>query len=168
MNIGRIVFDMTVDEKPTLNETNYLLKNWQKYTIYAKTGPYNRTDNPRDNLYSSGSVYLYNYVVVSDVWYNIFVSSSMYSATGSMGQHFELVRSYPRNHLYHKRPLFSLDQLITYGKTDGVVTKGIYKRCRQTTTTTVGEDGLEDGTTPVQSATVGNLNVIQSDNVINK
>jgi len=81
--------------------------------------------------------------------------------------YFEIVRGYPRNHLSHKRGLFSLYRLKTYGKEHGIVISGSYKRCQQRIDTTVGLDGLGDGTSPVQSVQVGNLNLIQGENVIN-
>lgn len=84
------------------------------------------------------------------------------------GTYFEIVGGYPRNHFTHKRPLFSLYSLITYGKENNQITSGSYKRNQQTNVSTVGEDGLEDGTSPVQATQVSNLNLIQSDNVINK
>jgi len=220
MNYGEIAFDMTLRGHPTGSQAEYLLKRWKKYTIYSKSGSYNRTDNPLENLYSTSSIYLYDYVVVSEEWYNsVICTASIVSAvptitgsyaigqtwvhnvntfrnspnlktnnyiiTGSyvpgptpyhytdivntdQGEYFEIVGSYPRNHFTHKRSLFSLYKLTTYGKTAGAVTSGSYRRCQQTTSTTIGEDGLEDGSSPVNTAQVGNLNLIQTDNVINK
>jgi len=233
MNYGEISFDMTVDQHATGSRSDYLLKRWRKFTIYAKSGSYNRTDNPLENLYSTSSVYLYDYVVVRKDWYSSMVYTSSFidttpadytSETGSnqwfhrentfrnspnaivnnyqlqynpiasgifparprygysplfpsfnpppiytdQGEYFEIVGSYPLNHFTHKRSLFSLFNMTTYGMEAGVVTSGSYFRCQQTITTTIGENGLEDGSAPVQSTQVGNLNLIQSDNVINK
>ena len=41
-----------------------------------------------------------------------------------------------------------------------------YVKSRQTEITTVGEDGLEDNTIPVQSINVSNINVVKTDNVL--
>jgi len=82
--------------------------------------------------------------------------------------YFEIAGGYPRNHFTHKRDLFSLYNVMTYGKTNGRITSGSYKRCQQTITSTIGEDGLEDGSSPVQATQVSNLNLVQSDNVINQ
>jgi len=221
MNNGEIVFDMNEEQKPTGSVSSYMLKRWRRYSIYAKSGSNNRTDNPRENLYSTCSIYLYDYVSVSKEYYSsmIYTASyvdstpaeygqfapgylwthrdntfkntpnlitSNYRLTSSAyiggvnefvydtlmqtdsGEYFEIANSYPRNHLSHKRSLFSLFNTITLGKEEGIVTYGSYKRCSQSITTTIGENGLEDGTSPVQTIKVGNINLIQSDNVINK
>lgn len=106
--------------------------------------------------------------------------------------YFEIVKGYPRNHFTHKRQLFSLFAFNTVGLLHRTFTgslapriasplnpermditrsfyadTGSYVRNRQTTTTTVGQDSLEDGTPPVQSFQVGNLKLVQTDNVIN-
>lgn len=46
----------------------YMMKVWQKYYYYAKTGEYIRSDNPLDNTYSSASVYLYKYVIFDEYY----------------------------------------------------------------------------------------------------
>jgi hypothetical protein len=248
MNYGEIAFDMNRREHPTGSQAEYLLKRWKKYTIYAKSGSYNRTENPLDNFYSTSSIYLYDYVVVSEDFYSSIVYTASFVDTtpaefGSevgvtewqhraytfrsssnaitnnyllpynplaslsssvlphrpyygyvlipdsppliedtpdyrtyvstpiyrdMGEYFEIVGSYPRNHFTHKRDLFSLYKLTTYGKDAGIIISGSYHRNQQTLSTTIGQDGLEDGSAPVQATQVGNLNLIQSDNVINK
>ncbi len=223
MNYGEIVFDMTERNQPTGSSSNYLLKRWKRYTIYAKSGSYNRTDNPNYNLYSTSSIYLYDYVVVTGDWYSKMVYTASfvdntpadrsaevfpnlwqhyaytfrnspnaktnnyqltYNALSSsffgrpvygtplvysdVGEYFEIVGSYPTNHLSHKRPIFSLYNLTTYGKdSNGNTTSGSYYRCQQTIATTVGANGLEDGSPPVQATQVSDLNLIQSNNVIN-
>ena len=45
---------------------SYMLKAWDKYHYYAKTGEYVRSENPSENLYDSSSIYLYKYIVVSE------------------------------------------------------------------------------------------------------
>jgi hypothetical protein len=74
--------------------------------------------------------------------------------------YLEIVDGYPRNHLTRKRPLFSLFSVK-------VEPSGSYRRGRQTIDTTIGDDGLENGMSPVQYIDVGNIVVVQSDNVIN-
>lgn len=83
------------------------------------------------------------------------------------GTYFEIVKGYPRNHFTHKRHFFSLYSMRTFGMVNRTVTSGSYVRNRQTTASTIGQDGLEDGTPPVQSIQVGNLKLVQTDNVIN-
>lgn len=217
---GRMLFDMTRQTTPSGSTTVYLLKRWKKYSIYSKSGSWNRTDNVTDNLYSSSSVYLYDYVVVSEAFFNniAYTSSFVDSVPGNpgsefsptqdlwthfantfkntpngktnnflltlffngirhitnppviitdQGEYFEIAGGYPRNHFTHKRDYFSLYNLTTYGLQAGTVTSGSYRRNQQTIDTTIGQDGLADGSSPVQTTPVGNLNLIQSDNVIN-
>jgi hypothetical protein len=218
---GKIPFDMNVDVHPSGSQAYFMIKRWKKYTIFAKSGSWNRTENPNTNLYATSSVFLYDYIVVTDTWFNqnVYTASFVDDTVGSPGseasatenlwshsintwrnspnaivnnytmptefnglrnvtqntrifsqvdEYFELVKGYPRNHFTHKRDLFSLYQLVTYGKQNGAVTSGSYRRNQQTIDTTVGLDGLEDGSAPVQAVQVGNLNLIQTDNVINR
>jgi hypothetical protein len=242
---------------PTSGSNKFVLKRWQRYNIYAKSGSYVRTtfiksgsygwdgtanttasvrtntpvngtffreSNPLgDNLYQTSSIYLYDYVCVSDVFFynNVYTASTVdstpsfdsdwvsgntwmhrqwtfkntpnsirndfqltYDAVLStvyghpyytspyildkQGQYFEIVQGYPRNHFTHKRNLFGLYRLTTFGTENGIVTQGTYRRNSQTITTTIGTDGLEDGSPPFQSTIVGNLNLVQTDNVINQ
>ncbi len=44
----------------------YMLKVWDKYYYYTKTGNYEHTTNPLDNRYDSASIYLYKYIVVDE------------------------------------------------------------------------------------------------------
>lgn len=217
---GRLPFDMTRNVHSSGSISYYLLKRWRKYTIYSKSGSWNRTDNVSANLYNTSSTYLYDYVVVTNTFFNsIAYTASIIDATpgnpGSefsptqnlwthypntfrnspnartnnyvltryfnglrdiynnpviftdQGEYFEIVGGYPRNHFTHKRDVFSLYNLVTYGIHNGAVTSGSYRRNQQTIDTTVGLDGLSDGTPPVQTVQVGNLNLIQTDNVIN-
>jgi hypothetical protein len=234
MNGGEIIFDMNVKDHPIGTQSEYLLKRWRKFTIYAKSGSYNRTEVPSENLYSTSSVYLYDYIVVSKEWYsNMVYTASFVDSTpaeyaaevgstalwehragtfknspnatvnnyqlqynidastyifpyrprygycplypsfipsviySNQDEYFEIVRGYPINHFTHKRDLFSLYGLVTYNKSNGVITNGYYKRCQQTISTTIESDGLEDGSLPVQTIQIGNLNLTQGDNVIN-
>jgi hypothetical protein len=227
MNFGQVAFNMNEEFHPSGSGVGsfYMLKRWKKYTIYAHTGPWARTDNPRDNLYTTNSIYLYDYVIVTDAFWNSVVYTSSFASTvpGDPGSevpqsssywyhyintfqnspnattnnyfyayqlttpfggrlvaipghitqsaqetYFELVNGYPRNHYIHKRSIFSLYTLKTYGRNYSTSSVGIYVRGQQTINTTVGPDGLEDGSLPVATVTVGNVNVVQSNNVINQ
>jgi len=167
MNNGTIAFDMVENDKPIFGETKYLLKRWTKYSIYAKSGVYNRTENPLEDTYVSSSVYLYDYVIAGSADFYNSASLSLIEKTENV--YFETASSYPRNHFTHKRSLFSLYD-VTLFEGSGILptSVGTYKRCSQNITTTIGEDSLEDGSSPVQSTDVGNLNLNQGDNVINK
>lgn len=188
------------------------------------SGTFFRESNPiGENLYQTSSLYLYDYVSVSDTFFynNVYTASTVdstpsfdsdwvsgstwrhrygtfkntpnairndfqltYNAALSIvhthpyytspyvftghGQYFEIVKGYPRNHFTHKRDLFGLYRLNTFGTANGAVTTGSYRRNSQTITTTIGADGLEDGSPPFQATVVGNLNLVQTDNVINQ
>lgn len=213
---GKISFDMNYFTNQNGSNKAYLFKKWKKYTISAKTGSWNRTDNPLDNTYSTSSVQLYEYVLVSSDLFdslvyksqtndstpsNISVADNIYrhdantfklnpnSSTNNAsinlkdigggvyiwdsspyiynidGEYFEIVGGYPRNHYIHKRHVFSPYKL------EGLYndsTSNLYIRSSQTIYSTIGEDGLTDGSLPVQSFDVSNINLIQSDNIINQ
>lgn len=191
-------------------------------------GIYFRESNPpNEDLYQTNSIYLYDYVCVSDTFFynNVYTSSTIdttpsynsdwvsgdlttsfwnhrygtfkntpnsirnnfqltYNPLLSIvhthvyytvpyvitddGEYFEIVTGYPRNHFTHKRDLFGLYLVNTFGMANGIIITGSYRRNSQDITTTVGADGLTDGSTPVQATIVGNLNLIQTDNVINQ
>ena len=65
----------------------YMLKVWDKYYYYAKTGDYVRSTNPLDNSYDSASVYLYKYIVVDErfmrnlIYFTNLASGSLFGAT---------------------------------------------------------------------------------------
>ena len=44
----------------------YMLKVWDKYYYYDKSGNYIRSTNPLENHYDSASVYLYKYIIVDE------------------------------------------------------------------------------------------------------
>jgi len=46
----------------------YIVKVWEKFYYYAKTGNYVRSDNPKENLHSSAFVYLYKYVIFDEYY----------------------------------------------------------------------------------------------------
>ena len=217
---GQIPFDMNVQAHASGSKSYYMIKRWKKYTIFSLSGSSAHIESNNIRLYSTASVFLYDYVVVTDEWFNsmVYTASVVDNIIGSPGSEFssnedlwthysntwknspnaivnnytqptvfngtrnitsttkifsnvdeylELVSGYPRNHFTHKRDLFSLYNLITYGNQDNTITSGSYRRNQQTIDSTIGTDGLEDGSAPVQSIHVGNLNLIQSDNVIN-
>lgn len=212
---------MNVEVHPSGSQAYFMIKRWKKYSIYFKSGSWNRSETLNKNLYATASIFLYDYVVVTDTWFNanVYTASFEDNVIGSPGsetsptqdlwlhdantwrnspnatvnnytqgtifnglrnvtdttkifsevdEYFELIKGYPRNHFTHKRDLFSLYNLVSYGRQNGEITSGSYRRNQQTVDTTVGDDGLEDGTPPVQSVQVGNLNLIQTDNVINR
>ena len=226
MNFGQVAFNMNEEFHPSGSGIGafYMLKRWKKYTIYAHTGPWVRTDNPRDNLYTTNSIYLYDYVIVTDDFWNSVVYTASFKSTvpGDPGSevpqsssywyhyantfqnspnavtnnysyayqlntpfggrlvavpghttqsaqetYFEIVSGYPRNHYIHKRDLFSLYTLQTYGRNYSTSSVGTYVRCQQTSDTTIGPDGLANGSLPVETMIIGNVNVTNTNNVIN-
>lgn len=148
---GKMPFDMIYETQPTGSNKCYLLKKWNTHTIWYKDGPWNRTTNPNENTYVTNSIQLYEYISVSDSFFNSITDHSQ----------LEIVRGYPRNHYTHKNHVFSPFRIQTSND-------DIYMRSQQTITSTIGSNGLNDGTPPVQSFEVSNVNVIQSDNVINQ
>jgi len=297
---GEIFFNMFREPHPVVGRSEFMLKRWRKYTIYEKSGSYVRSNNPSEvsiqsssilplksnpnyampdspkaNVYSTNSIYLYDYVIVSDQWIfsTVYTSSAVdstpaasssyvgtFNGTASFshnpntwinspnaiynnyllrynplastfrgfpvygldpgynppsvsntslfpppvpptppqypyppfppsmtdieyqasmqtpiyrddGTYFEIVRGYPRNHYTHKRNKFALERFMSYGLTGNVmigrtVTSTLYRKGMQTSATTIGLDGLGDGSDPIQSTQVTNIDLIQSDNVI--
>lgn len=218
MNYGEIKFNMKLENKPTALKSDYFLKRWRKYSIYAQSGSYTRTDNPTENLYSTCSTYLYDYIVVSEKFYKdiIYTEQVINKDPGSVGEYtpnyqwthypytfkgtpnlktnnyiltssayiggsinkfvyntfvhldgdfFEIVGSYPLNHLSHKRIMFSPDTIESINN-NSIST--IYKKSSQSISTTIGQNGIEDGSSPIYVSRVTNINLIQGDNTINK
>lgn len=250
---GEIYFDMTRNAHRLYGKSNFLLKRWRRFDIFTKTGSYIRSSNPRENTYASTSVYLYDYVVVSDTWFKANVVITRYSSSvpsnagdyfgndgtndfwthipntwvfspnsttnnyilrpnppatsfaghqvsGSLpgyfpadyslpapynnmttqqyldfmawpiyrddGTYFEIIRGYPRGHYTHKRSYFSLERYISYGDENKAVVTQVYQKGRQTNETTIGLNGLGDGSDPVQTTVVSNVDIVKSDNVI--
>lgn len=249
---------------PRYGVSEYMLKRWTKYTIYALSGSYKHPESlswhsvsdPHYNMYCTNSIYLYDYVLVSDKWFlaSVYTSSAVdgtpansasYFATingtasfmhnpntwlnspnaiynnyllrynpyassrqiegfpvygydpkynpsqGSIssingvqyspsqyailmktpiftddGTYFEIVTGYPRNHYTHKRSYLSPERFMSYGLAGNTVTSASYRRGMQTFMTTIGSNGLNDGTSPIQATTVTNIDIIQSNNVI--
>jgi hypothetical protein len=161
-DLYQVPVDMIYFPHPTGSIKYYMLKKWDTYTIWKKSDEWNRTDNPNANFYVTNSIKLYEHVVVTDNLYNNLVF------TNKNGSYFEPASGYPMNHHFHKRDLFSLYMLNYLGKEGKKIISGSYFRSQQTNLTTIGTDGLEDGSLPVQSIEVGNVNLVQSNNVINQ
>ena len=269
---GEIFFNMFKEPHPIYGRSEFMLKRWRKHTIYSKSGSYVRSynpseisihsssirsltatinytvpDSPKANVYSTNSIYLYDYVIVSDTFFlnNVYTTSSIdstpaasssymggnqwYHGTNTWlnspntifnnytlrynplassferhpvygndpkynpvflpppfntmtpqqyvilmqtpiyrddGTYFEIVRGYPRNHYTHKRGYFSLERFTSYGLVARNVTSASYRKGMQTAATTVGPNGLSDGSDPVQTTIVTNIDLIKADNVI--
>lgn len=264
MNLsGEIFFNMFRKTHPLLGVSEYMLKRWTKQTIYALSGSYKHPESqswhsvsdPRYNMYCTNSIYLYDYVLVSDNWFfaTVYTSSAIDSTPSTIGDYvgifngtasfahnpntwrnspnaiynnylfrynpvessfqrysvygydpkftpsfnyldsttgltltpaqysqwmktpiftdndtyFEIITGYPRNHYTHKRGYFSAERFMSYGLLMGnTVSSASYRRGMQTSATTIGSNGLEDGSSPVQQTTVTNIDIIQSNNVI--
>lgn len=152
---------------PNTNTWNHYPNTW-KNSPNAVTNDYVWRYNPSASLrppihsrYGYSSLYT---PPLGSEWYTALMKQPIIRDDGTF---FEIVRGYPRNHYTHKRHLFSLFTTRTFGIVNRTITSGSYVRNRQTTTSTVGQDGLEDGSAPVQSVQVGNLKLVQTDNVIN-
>jgi hypothetical protein len=78
-------------------------------------------------------------------------------------QYFELIRGFPRNHFTHKATQFSKNK---YARYINQLYNIIYVKSRQTIDTTINTGGISDGTFPVESFNVSNVNVKNSSNVI--
>jgi hypothetical protein len=78
-------------------------------------------------------------------------------------QYFELVNGYSRNHYTHKSKQFTK---IKQPKYLGATVNVIYVKGRQTVDTTINENGIDDGTFPVQSFNVSNVNVRNAGNIL--
>jgi hypothetical protein len=196
----------------------YMMKVWDRYYYYSKTGEYIRSDNPADNAYSSASLYLYKYVIFDEhymrnlVYFTDLVylpqydsSSLSYTYNAGVGpsgsylhrantflktpdqtvsnilasansltpiiktifnlsinpvsQYFELASGYPRNHYSHKRQQFSKTKYGTYNQ-------GIFIKGQETSNSTINSNGVNDGSLPIQSTNVSNVNVVNASNVI--
>jgi hypothetical protein len=76
---------------------------------------------------------------------------------------FELSIGYPRNHYNHKSTQFSKSR---YPKFITESENSIFVKGKQTIDTTINENGIDDGTLPVQSFNVSNVNVKNANNVL--
>lgn len=80
-------------------------------------------------------------------------------------QYYETIGGYSRNHLTHKRLSFSNE---SWPKIVGNNDYDRYTKSRQTIDTTVDLSGLTDNSLPIQTINVSNINVVQSENVLDK
>lgn len=65
--------------------SSYLVKKWNKYIIYSKSGSYIRSSNKKEDVYTSHSVWLYSLVNMSPLGYNqLFYTASKYEPSGSV------------------------------------------------------------------------------------
>lgn len=138
-----------------------------------KSGPNSKTNNVHYYSISAGGSQFCNY-------------STIYS---NDEQYYETFNGYSRNHLNHKKIIFTKESkpktsdLKIINRTETVVVDDLgrtqtlyfktveqmydrYIKSRQTEISTVGEDGLEDNTLPVQTINVSNINVVRRDNVL--
>jgi hypothetical protein len=189
----------------------YILKLWEKYSIYKEMGPYKKKGL---DVYSSSSIDLFKLVLVnenfmrqiihfdtneSSGWYipcytydgatghylhqvntfkgtpdqivndisssvvNPIIPTDLYLTRFPAGSYFQIVRGYPRNHYNHKRQLFSKFKFPIFIDLD---TNTIYVKGRNTSDTTVNENGINDGSTPIQSLNVSQVDVLNPTNVI--
>ncbi len=121
----------------------------------AKNTPNLSMNNVRGALSST----VFGYVVVNEPFYQMPKCEESY---------FEVCQGYPRNHYTHKAMQFSPVRFQNQGKENGEIVFDTYVKSRQTVSSTVGLDGLEDGTLPVQTIETSNVNLVQGDNVINQ
>jgi hypothetical protein len=189
----------------------YMVKVWDKYNYYAKTGDYSRTDNPNDDTYASASVSLYKYIMVDERFmqqlifffdWTVDVNSPSHIYDNSQYYHrintfrhtpdqrvsnvhafnvnpinpidfelrldpvpmyYEISYGYPRNHYTHKMTQFSKS---SYPRFITPTSSSFFVKGRNTIDTTISETGINDGTFPVQSTNVSNVNVMNATNII--
>ena len=77
----------------------------------------------------------------------------------SVPQYFELAHGYPRNHYTHKMQQFSKTKYGTYNQ-------GIFIKGQETVDSTINNNGINDGSSPIQSTNVSNITVVNASNVI--
>lgn len=59
----------------------YLIKVWEKYNYFAKSGSWVRNENPLENFYQSASYFLYRYAIVSEAWYKRYAYANTQTST---------------------------------------------------------------------------------------
>ena len=111
--------------------------------------------------------------VLSDIKGTLDFSFGYASAVGPFYRfggesYYEIFSGYPRNHYTHKAMQFSPVRFNASVGTKKTVSYTTFVKSRQTSESTIGEDGLEDGSLPVQSIETSNVNLEQGDNVINQ
>jgi hypothetical protein len=130
---------------------NPLASSFRRRAVYGNDAGYNPSFIPP------------SYGIMTPQQYSIWMQTPVYRDDGT---YFEIVRGYPRNHYTHKRGYFALERFTTYGLSGRTVTSGSYRKGMQTSGTTIGPTGLSDGSDPVQTTIVTNIDLIKSDNVI--
>lgn len=145
---------------PNAISNNYLLRYnpvesvFFQYPVYgydpAFSPPFNYTDP------TTG-------ITLTPSQYNEFMKTPIFTDNGT---YFEVITGYPRNHYTHKRGYFSAERSVSYGITGNAIFPTTYRTGMQTSATTIGQNGLGDGSSPVQSTTVTNVNISQTNNVI--
>lgn len=127
---------------------------------HHREGTFRNTPNLKVNNY----ILTYDPILSVGLGRPIYGSPYIYTDNG---EYFEIVKGYPRNHLIHKRDIFSLSNIRSSIIKNGKTYQEMYVKNRQTNTSTVNTDGIEDGSSPIQSIQVGNITLYRSDNVIN-
>lgn len=173
-----ITLPLTSLYKPNLSQYSPILSvNETSVIFHFDAGTFKSKPNVKtNNIYYSSVMTgngLYNYFVVYD----------------NADQYYETFNGYSRNHLTHKKIIFTKESkpktnninvttrsetvvVDDLGRTETSYFKTIeqtydrYIKSRQTELTTIGEDGLEDNTLPVQTINVSNINVVRTDNVL--
>lgn len=78
-------------------------------------------------------------------------------------QYFQIAKGYPRNHYTHKMQTFSPKK---FGQFVDLFDNTLYIKGQQTVDTTINVTGLTDGSYPVASNNVSNVNVVNTGNVL--
>ena len=134
--------------------------------VEANRGWQHREGTFRNSPNATVNNYILTYDSVESYRLGHPVYTTPYIYTG-IENYFEIVRGYPRNHYTHKRSFFSLFRTRAVKQTTSGEITYMYVRNRQDNTTTIGEDGITDGTDPIQTFDVGNVSLYRTDNIIN-
>jgi hypothetical protein len=142
--------------------------NTWKNSPNATTNNYLLRYNPLASSFRKFPVYGLDPGYAATASYQALMATPIYTDNGT---YFEIVSGYPRNHHTHKRNMFAAERFTSYGLTGDLfigttITSASYRTGFQTAATTINSGGLSDGTDPVQSFQVTNINFIQSNNVI--
>ena len=80
---GEVYFNMLKLPHKVSGSSEFMLKRWTKYTVYSHSGSYvhaesqswHSVSDPKFDVYSTSSIYLYDYVLVND---NFFFESYIF------------------------------------------------------------------------------------------
>jgi len=136
----------------TGSSPRYMVKKWDRDHIFIPYGNYKKPQSV-----NSQSLFFYS----TQIWEN---PDNIGVVNTSENTYYESFSGYSRNHLTNKRldmSCMSFGQLITFVDEFDRYVKG-----KQTVNTTVNENGLTDGSLPVQSINVSNINIIRTENVL--